>query len=150
MIRLFEVTEVVDLSAGRKNVHCHWFVILRKRPLFGPNGSLQPDYLGVIAAGAHDQDCEFAAEEFFTADEAKAFAELARTRLHIRVKIEPAKLPISNDSKSFEALLAERGCHDMLVLHDSAGNELDFAVGCYDEDAQEEVTEHMRAGGKLS
>jgi hypothetical protein len=150
MIRLFEVTEVVDLSAGRKNVHCHWFVILRKRPLFGPNGSLQPDYLGVVAAGAHDQDCEFVAEEFFTADEAKAFAELARTRLHIRVKIEPAKLPISNDSKSFQVLLAERGYHDVLLLDDGAGNELDFAVGCYDEDAQEEVTEHMRAGGKLS
>ena len=32
MIRLFEVTEVVDLPAGRKNEHCHWFVILRKRP----------------------------------------------------------------------------------------------------------------------
>ena len=134
MIRLFEVTEVVDFSAGRKNVRCHWFVILRKRPLFGPNGSLQSDYLGVIVAGAHDQDCEFAAEECFTADEAKAFAEFARTCLHIRVKIEPAKLPISNDRKSFEALLAERGYHDMLVLHDSAGNELDFAVGCYDEE----------------
>ena len=65
MIKLFEVTEVVDLSAGRKNSHCRWFVILRKSPLFGPNGSLQPDYLDVITAGAHDQDCEFAADEFF-------------------------------------------------------------------------------------
>ena len=46
MTRLFEVTEVVDLiSAGRKNVRCHWFVIQRERPLFGPNGSLQPAYL---------------------------------------------------------------------------------------------------------
>ena len=86
----------------------------------------------------------------FTPDEAKAFAKFARTRLHIRVKIKPAKLPISNDSKSFETLLAERGYLDMLVLHDDAGNELDFAVACYDEDAQEGVTEHMRAGGKLS
>ena len=32
----------------------------------------------------------------------------------------------------------------MLVLDDGAGNVLDFAVGCYDEDTQEEVTEHMR------
>jgi hypothetical protein len=30
-----------------------------------------------------------------------------------------------------------KNVHDVLLLDDGAGNGLDFAVGCYDEDAQE-------------
>ena len=158
MIRLFEVLEAADLEiVGRENVRCHWFVIQRKRPLFGPNGSLQPDYRGVISAGGHAD----VAEEFFTFDEATTFAEIARTRLDFHVTIEPVKLPIANSRKSFGALLEARadrltkraaqlgvefnGAIDMLLLDDGAGNELDFVVCCYDEDeADEEAVEPVR------
>ena len=84
---------------------------------------------GGLMAGAHDQDCECAAEELFTADEAE-------TCPHICVKTEPAKLPISICSKSFEALLAERGCHHIQVQRDS-GN--DVVVACL----------HRRRGRRL-
>ena len=127
MIRLFEVTEVVDFSAGRKNVRCHWFVIERKRPLFGPNSSL-----AVLLPG---RDRGGRSRSGFRVLRPRNFLPQTRLRLSLSShalactstsEIKPAKLPISNDRKSFEALLAERGYHDMLVLHDSAGNEFGF------------------------
>jgi hypothetical protein len=104
-IKMCKVIETVDLDS-RKDVLCTWFVISRKRSLFGPSGSLGVGYAQVI-------------------DDYRS----ARTRLNASTTIEPVELPIPNGSKSLEAQFNERGT----AKHDDSGNELDFAVACYHE-----------------
>ena len=104
---LFTATEVVDLENGRKDVRCDWFVIQRKRPLFGTNGLLQPNFRGIVE-DPDSSECRQAATELFTRAEAKAFIKSARS-LELDVKIVPATLPIPHGRKSFFTLLDESG-----------------------------------------
>ena len=92
-IKMCKVIETVDLDS-RKDVLCTWFVISRKRPLFGPSGSLGLGYAQVIDdyGSGETKECRAAVEELFTESEALTFVKFARTRLNASTTIEPSRV----------------------------------------------------------
>jgi hypothetical protein len=124
IIPLFCVTSNADLGRYR-NVRIEWVVSRRPVPLFGPGSSTGLAYHHIIDYyddmmydAKRRKDSEMCADEFFTADEAKAFVAWMWTHRKVRASIDPFEVPLFEVFGLASSAGTEVGLHRLPVSDD--------------------------------